>query len=110
MSPSFSSLFMESLLTSRCSEYVALEKLEGLYALDPLFASFLVHGDSTRSSLIAIAILDPQQTSNLVSKVLGKNVPSENLRGLEEAAKSKEIRKAVFKILGKTARQNKLNG
>lgn len=91
-------------------EYVALEKLEGLYALDPLFASFLVHGDSTRSSLIAIAILDPQQTSNLVSKVLGKNVPSEDLRGLEEAARSKEVRKAVFKILGKTARQNKLNG
>nr|KIR48658.1 long-chain acyl-CoA synthetase [Cryptococcus bacillisporus CA1280] len=91
-------------------EYVALEKLEGLYALDPLFASFVVHGDSTRSSLIAIAVLDPQQTSNLVSKVLGKNVPSEDLRGLEEAARSKEVRKAVFKILGKTARQNKLNG
>ncbi|OWZ69605.1 hypothetical protein AYX14_04995 [Cryptococcus neoformans] len=91
-------------------EYVALEKLEGLYALDPLFASFLVHGDSTRSSLIAIAILDPQQTSNLVSKVLNKNVPSDDLPGLEEAAKSKEVRKAVFKILGKTARQNKLNG
>ncbi|KIR30588.1 long-chain acyl-CoA synthetase [Cryptococcus deuterogattii LA55] len=91
-------------------EYVALEKLEGLYALDPLFASFLVHGDSTRSSLIAIAILDPQQTSSLVSKILGKNVPSEDLRGLEEAARSKEVRKAVFKILGKTARQNKLNG
>ncbi|KIY36549.1 long-chain acyl-CoA synthetase [Cryptococcus gattii E566] len=91
-------------------EYVALEKLEGLYALDPLFASFVVHGDSTRSSLIAIAVLDPQQTSNLVSKVLGKNVPSEDLRGLEEAARSKELRKAVFKILGKTARQNKLNG
>ncbi|KIR56036.1 long-chain acyl-CoA synthetase [Cryptococcus gattii Ru294] len=91
-------------------EYVALEKLEGLYALDPLFASFVVHGDSTRSSLIAIAVLDPQQTSNLVGKVLGKNVPSEDLRGLEEAARSKELRKAVFKILGKTARQNKLNG
>lgn len=89
---------------------MALEKLEGLYALDPLFASFLVHGDSTRSSLIAIAILDPQQTSNLVSKVLNKNVPSDDLPGLEEAAKSKEVRKAVFKILGKTARQNKLNG
>lgn len=89
---------------------MALEKLEGLYALDPLFASFLVHGDSTRSSLIAIAILDPQQTSNLVSKILNKNVPSDDLPSLEEAAKSKKVRKAVFKILGKTARQNKLNG
>ncbi|TYJ55760.1 hypothetical protein B9479_003537 [Cryptococcus floricola] len=91
-------------------EYVALEKLEGLYALDPLFASFLVHGDSTRSHLIALAVLEPDQAAGLISKVKGANVKAGDLEGLEKAVNDKEIRKAVLRNLGKTARKYKLNG
>ncbi|OCF43256.1 long-chain acyl-CoA synthetase [Kwoniella heveanensis CBS 569] len=91
-------------------EYVALEKLESLYALDPLFASLLVHGDSTRSSLVALGVLDPIHAANLVSSVLGKHVRPEDLVALNELAQDKRVRKAVLKKLAKVARQNKLNG
>ncbi|WWD18202.1 hypothetical protein CI109_102652 [Kwoniella shandongensis] len=91
-------------------EYVALEKLESVYALDPLFATLLVHGDSTRSHLIALAVLDPIQAASLVSSVLGKNVTPTELKALEELVQDKKVRKAVLKGLGRKAKQQKLNG
>ncbi|WVQ85698.1 hypothetical protein IAT38_007864 [Cryptococcus sp. DSM 104549] len=91
-------------------EYVALEKLEGVYALDPAFASLLVHGDSSRSHLVAIGVLDPAQASALVQRTLGKTVSADDVKTLEELVKDKAVRKAVLKILGKKAKANKFNG
>lgn len=91
-------------------EYVALEKLEGMYALNPLFASLLVHGDSTRSSLVAVAVLDPERAAGLVSKILGKNYSAGDVDALEEAVQDKKVRGSVLKGLGKVAGQHKLNG
>ncbi|TYJ55710.1 hypothetical protein B9479_003617 [Cryptococcus floricola] len=97
-------------VTLRKFEYVALEKLEGLYASNPLFASLLVHGDSTRSHLIALAVLDPEQASKLVWKVLEKGVRAEDVKQLEMAVKEKEVRKVVLRQLAKVAAKNGLNG
>ncbi|ODO08881.1 long-chain acyl-CoA synthetase [Cryptococcus wingfieldii CBS 7118] len=91
-------------------QYVALEKLEGLYASNPLFASLLVHGDSTRSHLIALAVLDPEQASKLVWKVLKKGVRAEDVKQLEMAVKENEVRKVVLRQLAKVAAKNGLNG
>jgi long-chain acyl-CoA synthetase len=92
------------------SEYVALEKLEGVYALDPLFASFLVHGDSTRSSLVAIGVLDPEKALALVEKITGRKITSADFGLLEDAIQDERVRKAVVEGLGKVARRYKLNG
>ena len=91
-------------------EYVALEKLEGMYALDPLYATLLVHGDSNRSSLVAIGVCDPLQASQLVSSVLGKNVHHEDIPSLEAVINDPKVRAAVLKRLAATAKKNKLNG
>ncbi|WWC60634.1 uncharacterized protein I303_103208 [Kwoniella dejecticola CBS 10117] len=91
-------------------EYVALEKLESLYALDPLFASLLVHGDSTRSSLVALAVLDPIQTASFCSSALGKHLKPEDIRAMEEVVSDRKVRKLILKRLAKIAKQNKLNG
>jgi long-chain acyl-CoA synthetase len=92
------------------SEYVALEKLEGMYALDPLFATLMVHGDSTRSSLVALAVLDPAQASSLVTSVLGSGINANDLLALEAAVQDKRVRRAVVKNLAKAAKRHKLNG
>jgi long-chain acyl-CoA synthetase len=91
-------------------EYVALEKLEGMYALDPLFATLLVHGDSMRSHLIAYGVLDPLHAAGLVSSVIGKNIPASDLAALEAAIQDKRVRHAVVKSLARVAVKNKLNG
>ncbi|WVQ85695.1 hypothetical protein IAT38_007861 [Cryptococcus sp. DSM 104549] len=91
-------------------EYVALERLEGIYALDPIFASFLVHGDPARSHIIAIGVLDPAQASALVHHTLGETVGVEDVETLEDKVKHPEVRKSVLRSLGKKARDHKLNG
>ena len=89
---------------------MALEKLEGMYALEPVFASLLVHGDSSRSHLIALGVLDPVQASGLVSKVLGQPVAASDVASLEKAVKDKRVRQAVLRSLADIAKQHKLNG
>ncbi len=91
-------------------EYVALEKLEGLYALDPIFAALLVHGDSTRASLVAIGVLDPERAAGLVANVLGKKITAGDLASLETAVQDKKVRKAVLDAMAKTSRKYKMNG
>ncbi|WVW80476.1 hypothetical protein I302_102458 [Kwoniella bestiolae CBS 10118] len=91
-------------------EYVALEKLESLYALDPLYASLIVHGDSTRSNLVALAVLDPVQAVSLVQTALGKHLKAGDLNALENAVGDRKIRKAVLKRLARTAKEHRLNG
>ena len=92
------------------SEYVALEKLEGLYALDPIFAQLLVHGDSTRASLVAIGVLDPERAAGLVAGVLGKKITAGDLASLETAVQDPKMRQAVLLAMGKTSRKYKMNG
>ncbi|ORY32192.1 hypothetical protein BCR39DRAFT_524520 [Naematelia encephala] len=91
-------------------EYVALEKLEGMYALDPIFATLLVHGDSTRSHLVGLGVLDPEQAASLATSVLGKNFTPNDFAALEEAIKDKRMHKAVINRLGKIAKKHGLNG
>ena len=91
-------------------EYVALERLEGKYALNPLFASLLVHGDSTRSHLVALAVLDPLVAANYVSSVLGQPYGPSDIVSLEKAVQDKRVKTAVIKGMEKVARENKLNG
>lgn len=97
-------------LTCQCREYVALEKLEGMYALNPLFATLLVHGDSTRSSIVAVGVLDPVNTASLVKHVLGKSVSPTDVQAMESLITDVRVRKEVLKGFAKVARQNRLNG
>jgi long-chain acyl-CoA synthetase len=81
-----------------------------MFALDPLFATLLVHGDSTQPSIVAVAVLDPLQASPFVKKVLGTAAPPTDLAGLEEQVKDPRVRKEILKGLTKVAKQNRLNG
>ncbi|WOO85750.1 Long chain acyl-CoA synthetase 7, peroxisomal [Vanrija pseudolonga] len=91
-------------------EYVALEKLEGIYALNPLFAALIVHADSLRSSLVAIAVLDPALASKLVFDVLGEKIAPEDTEALDKAVQNEKIRDKIVAGFAQVAKKNKLNG
>ncbi|BEJ13229.1 hypothetical protein CspHIS471_0304030 [Cutaneotrichosporon sp. HIS471] len=90
-------------------EYVALEKVEGVYALNPLYTTLLVHADSLRSSLVAVGILEPTLASNLVAQVLGKKISPTDEAALEEAVKDPKVRAHLVKQFQQVAKANKLN-
>jgi len=81
-----------------------------MFALDPLFATLLVHGDSTQPSIVAVAVLDPVQASALVKKVTGKSAPPTDMAGLEEQVRDPRIKMEILKGLTAVAKKNRLNG
>lgn len=81
-----------------------------MYALNPLFATLLVHGDSTRASIVAVAVLDPVNAASLVKQTLGKSVSPTDMPALEAAIADPRIKQEVLKGFAKVSRQNKLNG
>lgn len=91
-------------------EYVALEKVEGVYALNPIYATLVVHADSLRSSLVAIAVLEPALASKLVSDVLGEKIDPSDVDALDRAVKDKKVRTKLIQGFARVAKQNKLNG
>lgn len=99
-----------SRLVPRCREYVALEKVEGIYGLHPLFASFLVHGDSLQSYIILIGVVDPVQAAQYIQKVLGKNVQPTDVAGMQKLLNEPKVRQHVLYELQTLAKKNGLNG
>jgi long-chain acyl-CoA synthetase len=81
-----------------------------MFALDPLFATLLVHGDSTQPSIVAVAVLDPVQASAFIKKVNGKSVSPSDMAGLEEQVRDPRIKKEILKGLTIVAKKNRLNG
>ncbi len=92
------------------SEYVALEKLEGVYSLNPLFASLLIHADSTRSHLVVLGVADPLVAVSLVETTTGQKFAPADIALLEQAVQDKRVRKAVVQALTKVGKEHKMNG
>ncbi|KAJ9108937.1 hypothetical protein QFC21_000259 [Naganishia friedmannii] len=91
-------------------EYVALEKVEGIYGLHPLFSSFLVHGESLQSYIILIGVVDPLQGAQLINKVLGKNLQPTDIAGMQKLLNDPKVRQHVLYELQTLAKKNGLNG
>ncbi|KAG0140300.1 hypothetical protein CROQUDRAFT_674731 [Cronartium quercuum f. sp. fusiforme G11] len=100
---------IKNLLKLAQGEYVALEKVEGIYNLNNLVSQIFVHGDSLESHLIGIVVPDPVTFAPFVSKVLGKNISSTDIEGLDKATKDEKVIKSFLKELESSV-LNKLVG
>ncbi|WAQ86114.1 hypothetical protein PtA15_6A744 [Puccinia triticina] len=85
-------------------EYVALEKVEGAYSVNPLIAQIYLHGDSLKSYLVAVIVPDPVAFQEFANKTVGKPV------ALDDACQLPAVRAAVLKDMEKTAGSAKLLG
>ena len=77
-------------------EYVALEKIEGVYSTNGLVAQVYVHGESIRDHLVGIVVPDPIQFAALASRVTGSQITSENTTALAQASKNPRVVQAIF--------------
>lgn len=96
-------------------EYIALETLEGVYGLCPLFSTFFLHGDGLKTHPVGLGVVDPVQMLGWLGKVgLGQGVKSEaDVRRIVQGGGGKEgkkVRKEVVKVLRKLAKERGLQG
>ncbi|KAI0079971.1 acetyl-CoA synthetase-like protein [Panus rudis PR-1116 ss-1] len=91
-------------------EYVAIERVESLYAASPIVAQLYVHGDSLQSYLIAVVVPEPTQLALLASRVLGTKVNPEDGAALVKAVKDPKVQQAVLQELNKEAERVSLRG
>ena len=91
-------------------EYVALEKVENVYAACPIIQQIMVHGDSLQSYLLAIIIPDPVQLAKIASRIWGKPVSETDMAKLDEAVKDEKVVKAILDILTKDGVKYGLKG
>nr|XP_043618685.1 long chain acyl-CoA synthetase 1-like [Erigeron canadensis] len=84
-------------------EYVALEHLEKLYAINPIVEDIWVYGDSFKSALVAVVVLNQEHASKWADHN-GYNVTFPDLCTLTQ------LHDYVISELKSTAERNKLRG
>ena len=91
-------------------EYVALEKIENMYAASKVVGQIYVHGDSLQSFLLAVVIPDPIQLAAIASTVMKTKVAPDDLATLNQACQSDAVKEIILAELTKEAKRNGLKG
>lgn len=86
-------------------EYIAPEKIENVYVRSKYIAQCFVYGDSFNSSLVAVAVVDPEEVLNW-AKARGMKHSND----LEKLCKDPEMRAAVLADMDALGHDAKLRG
>lgn len=101
---------LKNVLKLAQGEYISPERIENVYlGSTNLLTQIYVHGDSTQSFLVSIGGIDPPAFAVFASKILGKNIPEDDIPAIKKAASDPTVRKAVLAELDRIGKQNKFN-
>ncbi|CEP11641.1 hypothetical protein [Parasitella parasitica] len=89
-------------------EYIAPEKIENVYAKDPIIGQIYLHGDSLQSSLVAIVVPDPETLATTVQAKL-PHIHAKKL-SFPELCKVPEVVALVLNQMTKVGKKAELRG
>lgn len=89
-------------------EYIAPEKIENIYAKDPIIGQIFLHGDSLQSTLVAIVVPDP----DALDAVVAAHLPELHAKKLSyvELCKSPEVNEFILGIMTRVGNKAGLRG
>ncbi|KAL0082242.1 hypothetical protein F4703DRAFT_1758011 [Phycomyces blakesleeanus] len=89
-------------------EYIAPEKIENVYAKEPVVGQIYVHGDSLQSQLVGIVVPDPETLASILSAKLPQ-VASKKL-SFAELCNHPQVNALVLKQLTRVGKEAQLRG
>ncbi|KAI7899938.1 uncharacterized protein BX663DRAFT_477474 [Cokeromyces recurvatus] len=89
-------------------EYIAPEKIENIYAKDPVIGQIYLHGDSLQSSLVAIVVPDPDTLASIVQTKL-PHIHAKKLSFIE-LCKVPEVNALVLHQMNKVGKKADMRG
>jgi len=84
-------------------EYVALEKIENVYARIPVSMQVFVHGSSLKSYLVGVVVPDPVQFAAFASRVLERKIDPTDVKVLKELCRDSRVADMMLADLNKVA-------
>ncbi|WFD01937.1 long-chain-fatty-acid--CoA ligase [Malassezia obtusa] len=77
-------------------EYIAIERVESVFASLPLAQQVWLYGDSYQPHLVAVCVPEPEPFADFASRVLKRNVSASDAKALEDAAADPAVTEAVL--------------
>jgi len=91
-------------------EYVSPERLENVFLANcGWLQSAYLHGDSSKSALVAVFGIEPEGFAAFAGRALHKTLDKNDLPALAEACKDERVRRKATSELAKVAKANKFN-
>jgi len=91
-------------------EYVSPERLENVFLANcGWLQSAYLHGDSSKSALVAVFGIEPEGFAAFAGRALHKTFHKDDLPALAEACKDERVRRKATSELAKVAKANKFN-
>ncbi|WFD26805.1 long-chain-fatty-acid--CoA ligase [Malassezia nana] len=88
---------VKNLIKLAQGEYIAIEKVESIFASLPIVQQVWLYGDSLQPHLVAVAVPQPDTFATFVRSVTGKNVSQDDTAALEAACRDPKVVEAALR-------------
>lgn len=99
---------VKNLIKLAQGEYIAIERVEGIFSSLPICQQVWLYGDSFQPHLVAVAVPDPPQFAPFASKVVGRTISATDEAALDAATKDPKVIEAVLKEFIKLGKSQNL--
>lgn len=99
---------VKNLIKLAQGEYIAIEKVESIFASLPIMQQVMLYGDSLQPYLVAVAVPQPDMFASFVRTVTGRSVSQDDTAALEEACRDPKVVEAALREFIKLGKNQKL--
>lgn len=99
---------VKNLIKLAQGEYIAIEKVESIFASLPIVQQVWLYGDSLQPHLVAVAVPQPDTFATFVQSVTGRPVSQDDTATLEAACRDPKVVEAALREFIKLGKSQKL--
>ncbi|WFD19491.1 long-chain-fatty-acid--CoA ligase [Malassezia caprae] len=99
---------VKNLIKLAQGEYIAIEKVESIFASLPIVQQVWLYGDSLQPHLVAVAVPQPDTFATFVRAVTGRSVSENDTAALEEACRDPKVVEAALREFIKLGKNQQL--